>query len=178
MLSIFRATAVAFVGLALMPALARAHTVADPDEGTAGAYFRTAFRVTHGCKGSATTAVTIHLPADVVSVRPMPKPGWTIDIRTRPLDPPVDGGHGFKIREAVTEVTWAGGRLDNAHFDEFVLNLRLPDRPGETIYFPTLQTCEEGANHWTGIPAAGQKWSDLPQPAPFILLKKADGHAH
>lgn len=183
MLSILRATAVAFAGLALMPALAprfaHAHTVADPNEGTAGGYFRTAFRVTHGCKGSTTTAVTIRIPEGVLSAKPMPKPGWTIEIKTRPLDPPVDSGHGFKIREAVTEVTWTGGRLDNAHFDEFALSMRLPGKPGETLYFPVIQTCEKGSANWTGIPAAGQKWSDLPEPAPFVTLKKAAGdHAH
>ena len=171
MLSILRTTAVAFAGLALMPALARAHTVADPNEGSERSYFRTAFRVTHGCKGSPTTAVTIRIPEGVLSTRPMPKPGWTIEIRTRPLDPPVEGGHGTKIHEAMSEVTWHGGRLDNAHFDEFVLTMRLPNKPGETLYFPTVQTCEQGSHNWLGIPAAGQKWNDLPEPAPFVKLK-------
>ena len=178
MLSILRATAVAFAGLALMPALARAHSTAEPSEGTAGGYLRSAFRVTHGCKGSATTAVTIRIPEGVLSAKPMPKAGWTIETKTRPLDPPVDSGHGFKLREAVTEVTWSGGRLENAHFDEFVLSMRLPDKPGATLYFPMVQACEKGSNNWTGIPAAGQKWGDLPEPAPFITLKKAVGHAH
>jgi uncharacterized protein YcnI len=178
MLSIIKVTAVAFAGISLVPAPARAHTVADPDEGAAGAYFRTAFRVTHGCKGSPTTAVTIRSPEGVVSAKPMPKAGWTIEIKTRPLDPPVDSGHGFKFREAASEVTWRGGRLDNAQFDEFVLMLRLPDKAGETLYFPTVQSCEKGENPWTGIPAAGQKWHDLPEPAPFVKLKKAGGHAH
>ena len=178
MLSILRATTVAFAGLALMPALAHAHSTADPSEGTAGGYLRTAFRVTHGCKGSATTAVTIRIPEGVLSAKPMPKAGWTIETKTRPLDTPVDSGHGFKIREAVTEVTWTGGRLENAHFDEFVLSMRLPDKPGATLYFPMVQICEKGSNNWTGIPAAGQKWGDLPEPAPYITVKKAVGHAH
>jgi uncharacterized protein YcnI len=178
MLSILRATTVAFAGLALMPALARAHSTADPSEGAAGDYLRTAFRVTHGCKGSATTAVTIRIPEGVLQAKPMPKAGWTIETKTRSLDTPVDSGHGFKIREAVTEVTWSGGRLENAHFDEFVLSMRLPNKPGATLYFPMVQTCEKGSNNWTGIPAAGQKWGDLPEPAPYIAVKKAVGHAH
>ena len=53
MLLILRATTVAFAGLALMPALARAHSIADPSEGTAGDYLRTAFYFTHCCKDSA-----------------------------------------------------------------------------------------------------------------------------
>ncbi len=171
MLSIVRATAVALASLALMPAFARAHIVADPSESSAGGYLRAAFRIAHGCKGSATTAVTIRIPEGVLSTKPMPKPGWTIEIRTRPLDPPVEAGHGAKLHEAVSEVTWRGGQLDDAHFDEFVLAMRLPDRPGESLYFPTVQTCERGIHNWRGVPAAGQKWSDLPEPAPFVRLK-------
>ena len=179
MLSILRATIVACAGLALIPALARAHVVADPNEGPAGGYVRTAFRVTHGCKGSPTLAVTIRMPDGVLSAKPMPKPGWTIEIRTRPLEKPVAGQHGFAIRDAVTEVTWQGGRLENAQFDEFVVMVGLPDRTGETLYFPTIQTCEKGANNWTGIPAAGQSAHDLPEPAPSITLKPRGGqHAH
>ncbi len=177
--SIRAATMAACAVLALVPALARAHVIADPNEGNAGEYLRTSFRITHGCKGSPTVAVTVRLPPGVVQAKPMPKPGWTIEIKTRPLDPPVDSGHGSRIRQGVAEVTWRGGRLDNAHFDEFILSVRLPNAPETTLYFPTIQQCEEGANNWTGIPAAGQKWSDLPEPAPFIILRKrGGGHAH
>jgi periplasmic copper chaperone A len=179
MSSSLKATVVACAALSAMLPPAFAHTIADPNEGVAGAYLRTAFRVTHGCKGSPTVAVTIRIPEAVVQAKPMPKPGWTIEIKTRPLDPPVDSGHGFKIRSAVTEVTWRGGPLDNAHFDEFVVSLRLPDGPAQTLYFPTTQICEQGRNEWTEIPKEGQRWHELPGPAPFILLKKAGaGHAH
>ena len=69
MLSILKATlvaratvvAVAVAGLALVPTLALAHIVADPAEAPAGSSVRTAFRVTHGCKGSPTVAVTIRI---------------------------------------------------------------------------------------------------------------------
>jgi len=157
-------------GLALIPALASAHVVADPDEGPAGGSLRTALRITHGCKGSPTTAVTVRLPEGVFSAKPMAKAGWTIEIRTRALETPVDSGHGFKIREAVTEVTWRGGRLDNAQFDEFVLMLRLPDLPpgkaAATLYFPTVQACEKGGNNWTGIRPTARTGTTCPSPPP------------
>ena len=169
-----RTTALA-VGAALtfLPGFVAAHTVAEPNEGTAGASLRAAFRITHGCKGSPTLAVTIRMPEGVLSAKPMPKPGWQLEIKKRPLDKPVPGAHGNMIREAVTEVSWTGGRLENAEFDEFTLLLGLPDRAGETLYFPTVQTCEKGTNNWAGIPAAGQGWHDLPEPAPFIKLNPA-----
>jgi uncharacterized protein YcnI len=175
MLSCLKATAVACAVLSASPV--SAHTVADPNAAVSGSYARTAFRVTHGCKGSPTVAVTIRLPEAVLQAKPMPKPGWTIDIKTRPLDPPVEGGHGTKIHTAVAEVTWRGGTLDDAHFDEFVLNMRLPDRPGETLYFPTTQVCAQGRYDWSEIPAAGQKWNELSTPAPFVILQKRAEHA-
>ena len=169
------ATLTAGAALMFLPGLVAAHTVADPDEGIAGTSLRAAFRVTHGCKGSPTLAVTIRMPEGVLSAKPMPKPGWRIEIKRRPLDKPVPGAHGNTIREAVTEVSWTGGRLENAEYDEFTLLVGLPDRAGETLYFPTIQTCEKGANNWVGIPAAGQGWHDLPEPAPFIKLNPAPG---
>ncbi len=150
---------------------AAAHVVAHPDEGVAGSYFRAAFAVTHGCKGSPTVAVTIRVPADVLSVKPRPKAGWTIEIVKRPVDPPVESGHGSVIRETAAEVTWRGGPLDDAHFDDFTLSMRLPAKPGETLYFPVVQTCASGAHNWTTIPAAGQGWHDVPEPAPFVKLR-------
>lgn len=162
----------------LQAGLAAAHTVADPEEAPAGQSLRAAFRVTHGCKGSATTSVTIQMPKDVLSAKPMPKPGWQLEIKTTPLDKPVTGMHGMTIKQAVTEVTWSGGRVENAQFDEFVLLIGLPDQAGETLYFPTIQKCEVGTNNWTMIPAAGQSPHDLAEPAPFIRLRKGEEHHH
>ena len=150
---------------------ALAHVVTDPGEASPGSYFRTAFRVTHGCHGSPTIAVTVRVPEGVLSVKPQPKPGWTIELRTRPVDPPIKGPHGHDVRETVSEVTWRGGLLPDAHFDEFALSMRLPDQPGATLYFPVVQTCEHGVNNWTTIPAPGQKRSDVPEPAPSVRLR-------
>lgn len=166
---------------ALVPVLvpvAGAHTVADPDSGPAGRTLRTSFRVTHGCKGSPTVALTIRMPAGVISAKPMPKAGWTVEVKTEPLETPVAGLHGVTIRQAVTEISWRGGRLENAQFDEFTVLVGLPNRPGETLYFPSVQTCETGANEWTGIPATGQSWHDLPGPAPFVRLLEDHSHRH
>jgi periplasmic copper chaperone A len=48
---------------------AAAHVVAEPNKGPAGGYFRTFFRVTHGCHGSPTIAVRITIPDGVQSVK-------------------------------------------------------------------------------------------------------------
>jgi uncharacterized protein YcnI len=62
-------------------------------------------------------------------------------------------------------------RLPNAHYDEFVIRMRLPDRPGELVYIPVIQDCEGGASTgWVQIPEAGRRASDYPHIAPAIRL--------
>lgn len=147
-----------------------AHVVTDPSEAAPGGYFRTAFRVTHGCHGSPTIAVTVRIPDGVVSVKPQPKPGWTIELRKRPVDPPIKGPHGHAITEAVSEVTWRGN-LPDAYFDDFILSMRLPDQPGATLHFPVMQACEDGHIDWNAVPPPGQQHSNAPDPAPAIRLR-------
>ena len=48
--------------------------------------------------------------------------------------------------------------------------MKLPDKPGATLYFPTVQECQTGVHRWIEIPAAGQQWHDLAEPAPFVRL--------
>src|SRR6185369_2069870 len=83
---------------------AQAHVTANPNEAPADSYFRTALRVGHGCAGPPTTTVRVRIPDGVTAVKPQVKPGWTIDIKMRKLDKPVDAGHGRTISEAVDEI--------------------------------------------------------------------------
>ena len=165
-----RASALA---LAFVPAIAAAHMVVDPPEGPAGDYFKAAFRVTHGCQGTPTVSLTIRIPDGVLGAKPQAKPGWTIEIKTRPLDPPVDLGHGFLLRQTASEITWRGS-LDNAHFDDFALTMRTPDKPGTTLYFPAIQACAKDSYEWIEVPPATAKPGEhihLHAPAPAVKLR-------
>ena len=150
-----------------------AHVVMDPDEATANTYFRTKLRVPHGCEGSPTVALRVKVPDGVMSAKPEMKPGWTVSLVKKRLDQPIDGGHGRSITEVVDEVVWRGGPLPDEMFDEFGLVLRLPAKPGETLWFRTVQECESGVHRWIEIPAAGQAWGDARSPAPFVRLRPA-----
>jgi periplasmic copper chaperone A len=155
---------------------AYAHVTANPNEAAANSYFRTALRVGHGCSGSPTIAVRVKIPDGVISAKPQVKPGWSIEIKMRKLDKPLDAGHGRMVSETVDEIAWRGGNLADAYFDEFGLSLRLPAGAGRTLYFPVVQECEQGVHRWIEIPAAGQKWDDVKEPAPFIRLIEAPKH--
>lgn len=157
--------------LAFFPGAALAHVTANPDAGAAGKYFETAFRVSHGCEGSDTLSVSIKLPPGMVTVKPQYKPGWTVDVRKSALDKPVPAGHGKMATEQVDEIIWTGARLPDVQYDTFGLLMKLPDRAGETLWFPVTQTCEKGDLRWIEIPAEGQKWHDLKAPAPFVKVE-------
>jgi periplasmic copper chaperone A len=163
-----RAAILAAAFLAAGPALA--HVVAEPSKGPAGQYFRTFFRVTHGCHGSPTVAVRITIPDGVLSVKAQPKPGWTISFTRQPLAQPVTGQHGHLITEAVTAVEWRGGPLIDSEFEEFGLAMKLPEGSGR-LWFPAVQQCLGGEVRWTDIPAEGQRWGSVPNPAPFVTLE-------
>jgi periplasmic copper chaperone A len=150
---------------------AQAHAVADPNKGIAGNYFRTAIRITHGCHGAPTVAVKVAIPEGVLSVKAQPKPGWTIAMTKRELAQPIAGQHGHPITHAVTEVEWRGGPLGDEEFDEFGLSMRLPAQAGRRLWFAVTQTCTEGEIRWSDVPAEGQPWGSVPNPAPFVTLE-------
>lgn len=153
---------------AFAAAPAAAHVTLDPAQAAPLAYVRAALRVPHGCGDAATTRITVTLPEGVTATRPMPKPGWTLVLTPR-AEAPAPASHGAVAELAA--VAWEGGRLANEHYDEFVLRIRLPDRPGEAIWFPIRQDCEGGASvDWAQVPAAGTRLSDYPSPAASIRL--------
>ena len=159
--------------LALLTAPAAAHVTANPSQGPSGSYFYTEFSVGHGCDGSPTTALSVQIPPGVESVKPEVEPGWGIETETGPYDEPVEL-HGEEITEGVVEVSWTGGPLPDDRLTRFGLSMKLPEGdPGETLYFPVVQQCEDGETRWIQTPEEGGAEPD--QPAPGIVLTAASG---
>jgi uncharacterized protein YcnI len=155
-----------------------AHVTANPDKGEAGKYFETGFRVSHGCDGSDTVSVSIKMPKGMVTVKPQFKPGWTVSVKKSKLDKPLPAGHGKMADEQIDEIVWSGSKLPNDQYDTFGLLMKLPEKAGETLWFPVTQICEKGRLEWVEIPAAGRKWHDLKSPAPFVKLEGGAPSAH
>lgn len=161
--------AAASMVLAALVTPAQAHAVIERNSAPAGSYYKLVLAVPHGCEGSPTLRVRVKIPEGVLTVKPQPKPGWELSTQRETLSTPAKGPHGNTIKEIVTEVMWTG-RLADEHFDEFTMQILLPDRPGTTIYFPTVQECEKGAHRWIEIPRTGQSTRDLKEPAPAVTL--------
>lgn len=159
----------------------RAHVVLEYQVAPAGASYRATFKVGHGCGASATREISVDIPAGVRGARPMPKPGWSLDVRREKLAQPYTS-HGREVTEDVVRVTWTARTRDdmlpNAHYDEFVLAATTPQQAGP-LYWPVRQVCEEGRNDWVEVPRPGQKLSDLKSPAAVLeILPAAGGGGH
>jgi periplasmic copper chaperone A len=169
--------------LALAPT-AQAHMYLPIREATAGERTDVPLRVSHGCDGSPTIAVTTTIPPGVTNLSIEHRRDWTITLTMRPLDPPQRGEGGQMIRETVDTITWAGNSLPEGRFEAFTYRAVMPKAAGR-IYFPTVQRCEKGEHRWVATPKPGQSHEQLmraeKEPAPSLLLiapKANAGHQH
>lgn len=164
-------------------AAAHAHITLEYQVAPAGASYKAAFRVGHGCEGSPTRQIVVDIPAGVRGARPAPKPGWALEIAREKLAQPYQS-HGRTVAEDVVRVTWTAktpeDMLAAAHYDEFVLVAQTPQAAGP-LYWPVRQVCEKGRSDWVEIPKPGQKLSELKAPAALLEVLPgagAGGHQH
>ena len=156
--------------------IAVAHITLDQPSGTAGTYQKLTFKVGHGCDGNATNLIKISIPENVAGAKPMPKAGWQLSTKIENLTAPTTS-HGKTISSDVREITWAGGLLPDAYYDEFSIHVKLPDAPGK-LYFKVTQQCEKGSMEWGQVPQEGQSKNDLKFPAPGMDIVPATEHEH
>lgn len=167
--------ALAGVLLTATAAVASAHVTVSPSTGQAGAYAVLTFSVPHGCDGSATTKVAIRIPENITTVTPTRNPFWKVEVAKQKLAQPVTDSHGNTITERDATVTYtATTPLPDKQRDAFELSLKLPDKAGDTLAFPVVQTCQKGQTGWTEVAAAGQDAESLEHPAPTLTLTAAD----
>lgn len=161
---------------------ASAHVTASTTTAEAGAYAVVSLSVPHGCDASPTTRVAIQIPDGINAVTPTRNSFYTVDKVMEQLDTPITDSHGNEVTERVAEVVYSATTpLPSDQRDVFELSLKLPDdAAGETLFFPAVQTCEEGESAWVQQPAAGQDPHDLDLPAPAIEVIAASdsGHGH
>lgn len=172
-MSRFIASAVTAAAISCLPGAAAAHVTLEQQEAKVGAGYKAVLKTPHGCKGAPTTTVRVRIPEGVISVKPMPKPGWKLETVKGPYAKTYDFYHNTKLAEGVKEVVWSGGELPDAFYDEFVLTGFLAaDLPaGTTLYFPVVQECPGGAaERWIEIPKDGEPASALEKPAPGLKL--------
>jgi uncharacterized protein YcnI len=87
--------------------------------------------------------VSVKIPEEIIAVTPTVNVNWTVAKTMAALNPPVKDSHGNEITQRVAEVVYtAKAPLADDMRDTFELSLKLPDTPGKTLLFPSVQTCE------------------------------------
>jgi uncharacterized protein YcnI len=168
------------VALALgAPLAASAHVSATSNSTAAGSYALVTFSVGHGCEGSPTTSVDVTIPEGINSVTPTVVAGWDVVKNEVQLDAPITDSHGASITERVSNVVYtAQTPLPEGYRQAFTLQVQLPeDAAGETLEFPTLQTCETGSTNWNEPTVEGEDEPELPAPSVAVTAAVAgSGH--
>jgi uncharacterized protein YcnI len=153
---------------------ASAHVTVSPEDTAAGSFTVVTMSVPHGCDGSATTKVAIQIPKDILTVTPTRNPYYDVAKKIEKLPEPVTDAHGNEVTERVASVEYtAQTPLPDGERDTFELSLQLPEKAGETLAFPAVQTCEKGETAWTEVPAEGQDAEELEHPAPAFEITQA-----
>ena len=174
----FRTFAAAVVLAGAVPSLASAHATLETAVASPDSYYKAVVRIGHGCDGSATHTVRVTVPEGVISVRPMPKPGWQIELQEADYQHSYEL-HGRQHDHGIRTITWTGGSLPDNFYDEFVFRGRLTGFDHDSmVYFPVTQECDEGEVAWSEIPAQGQDPHDLDRPAPGLRIQVAEGGHH
>ena len=172
-------TALAMALITALAGPALAHVSLETPEAPAGSTYKAVLRVGHGCDGQATTTIRVQIPDGVIAVKPMPKPGWTLETQIATYAQPATL-HGETVTEGVREITWSGGDLPDDWYDEFTFRARLPEdgAAGQILYFPVVQMCDGAEIRWIETPAEGQDPDELEEPAPGLILADPTAHTH
>jgi uncharacterized protein YcnI len=149
-----------------------AHISLETPTVKANSSYKAILRVPHGCDGKATVGIRVRLPEGVISVKPMPKPGWKIE-KTQGEYAKAYDYYGEQKTSGVRELSWSGGSLADDEYDEFVFRAYVTDafKPGQAIVFPVVQECDGGATtRWIEVPAPGKTDEDYEHPAPSVTV--------
>ncbi len=168
----FRTLILGATGALVCASVAFAHVTLENQQAPLGASYKAVLRVPHGCNGSATVALRVRIPEGFLDVKPMPKPGWKLNVMSGKYPKPISL-RAAKVGEGVNEVDWSGGNLPDAYYDEFVLTGYIGDdmQAGQTMYFAVVQECEKGVNRWIEIStAAAADRGDSSEPAVALKL--------
>jgi uncharacterized protein YcnI len=186
MKTIFAFSLAATAVLAVTPALS--HNTFTTMYAPAGYMQDLEMRVTHGCKGSPVKEVKIKIPDNVMRVSVGVNRDWEVETKMRKLPKPVPGEGGNMITETVDEIIWKNPKSTIpalGSFEGFKFRAALPDKPGEIVFFRTVNVCVAGDDKYIDLPKEplNAKTPDLstklfkfmtatPGPAPFLLLEK------
>ncbi|MFJ3922377.1 YcnI family protein [Streptomyces sp. NPDC090022] len=155
-----------------------AHVSVQPGEAAKGGYATINFKVPNERDNAATNQLEVNFPADkpLTSVMPQDIPGWTVTVEKTKLDKPLTV-HGKQINEAVTKVTWTGGKIEPGKFQQFPVSVGKLPEDADQMVFKAIQTYDNGeVVRW--IEETKEGAAEPQTPAPVLKLTAATGAGH
>jgi uncharacterized protein YcnI len=161
--------------LVAVPALA--HVTVNPSEAPKGGFEKLSFRVPNEQETGDTIKLEVKFPTDhpIASIAVKPHSGgWTAKVDKTTLPAPITTDDGT-VTEAVSLITWSGGKIAPGEFDEFEVSAGpLPDV--DSLTFPTVQTYSDGnVVSWIQDTPPGGPEPDHPVPVLTLTAATADG---
>ena len=159
-----------------------AHVTVDPEQAPQGDFSTGDFKVPNERDSASTEKVEVNFPKDtpLASVMPQPVPGWKVKVTKTKLDKPIEM-HGEKINEAVSKITWSGGKIGPGEFQQFPVSMGELPKGKDQLVFKALQTYDnDEVVRWIEEPQKGQPEPE--SPAPVLKLTpaaaKSGDHSH
>lgn len=149
-----------------VPGMASAHVGVSPDEIVAGDHGVLTFSFSHGCENSPTTALRITMPEGLASVAPTLDGDWTIDVER--------GDDGLVSAVTYTALSPVPTDLRGA----VSMSVGLDENTPDSLAFPVVQQCVEGATEWTQLAEDGEDPHSLDSPAPVVTVTEAEAGGH
>ncbi|MET9516242.1 YcnI family protein [Streptomyces sp. NPDC002994] len=143
-----------------------------------GGYATVNVKVPNERDNASTVKLEVSFPTDhpLSSVMPQPVPGWKVDVTKTKLDKPLKV-HGKEINEAVSKVTWSGGKVGPGQFQQFPLSLGQLPEDADQLVLKAVQTYDnEEVVRWIEEPKDGEE--EPQSPAPVLKLTEPAGDDH
>ncbi|MEV6671168.1 YcnI family protein [Streptomyces sp. NPDC051162] len=163
-------------GVLLLAGPAFAHVSVQPGTAEKGGYSTIALKVPNEKDNASTVKLELTLDPEhpLASVMPQPVPGWDIKVEKSKLDKPVKTDDGM-VNEAVTKVTWSGGKIDPGQFQQFPLSVGQLPTDTDALVFKALQTYSDNdVVRWIDPSKPNGEEAEHPAPTLKLVDKAAD----
>ncbi|WP_424888149.1 YcnI family protein [Streptomyces sp. XH2] len=167
--------AVAAGAVLLLAGPASAHVSVQPGTAEKGGYSTIAFKVPNEKDNASTVKleVTLDPKHPLASVMPQPVPGWEVKVEKAKLDKPLQM-HGKTIDEAVSKITWTGGKIEPGQFQQFPLSVGQLPSDADELVFKALQTySDDDVVRWIDPSKPGGGEAEHPAPTLKLVAKGA-----
>ncbi|GAA2946470.1 YcnI family protein [Streptomyces enissocaesilis] len=143
-----------------------------------GGYATVNVKVPNERDNASTVKLEVSFPTahPLSSVMPQPVPGWKAEVTKAKLDKPLKV-HGREIDEAVSKITWSGGKIGPGEFQQFPLSLGQLPEDADQLVLKAVQTYDnKEVVRWIEEPKEGEE--EPQSPAPVLELSEPAGDDH